>query len=176
MEAPQRKRKKANQKANKMLEAIISTMMLIIGICVFIQKTRARTIVAFIFAFMLLSHNMYFHSLSSNLDMYYISAGILDLLVILFISAMKDSPRLAGDIQNISLISIMFNGLGWLLFVGGQSATAYIALYSLLYGWAIITLIRGEPENDGYFEVDTRLFAFHRNICHRRMVNNGKQK
>ena len=89
---------------------------------------------------------------------------------------MKESPELAGDIQDISLISIMFNGLGWLLFVGGQEATAYMALYVLLYGWAIITLMTGEPENDGYFEVDTRFFAFHRNICHRRMLNSGEQE
>lgn len=158
----------------QVLELSVQALMVIIAVSVFTQRTETRTKIAFIFAFMIGSHNAYFHSFSGNIDMFYISAGILDLIVILIISTMKESPRLAGDIQNISLVSIGFNGLGWLLFVSGQYDVTYRGLFVVLYAWAFITLIRGEPENNGYFEVDSRLFAIHRNVCKRNMLNTGK--
>ena len=159
-----------------MLEATLSTMMIMLGICIFMQKSIARAIIAFIFAFITLSHNFYFHSFSNSLNAYYISAGVLSLVVILLISLMKESPRLAGDIQDIALVSIMFNGLGWVLFRGGAEPTAYMTLYALLYGWTIFILMRGEPRDVGNIRIDTRLFAFPPDICQRILFHYGKSE
>ena len=175
-ETHQRRKRNQSLKVSKVIEMIQPILMATIGVCVFLQPSKARTMVAFVFAFSILSHNNYFHSVSDNIDLYYISAGALDLIVILFISAMKESPRLSGDIQNISLVSIMFNGLGWLLSAGNQYVDAYMFLYILLYGWAIITLIRGEPDKDGCFKIDSRLFAVHRNVCGGNLLHTGKKK
>ena len=130
------------------LEAIVSTLMIIIGLMVFMQDGVARKRVAFYFAFAMAAHAGYFLKISDNLDAFYISAGVIDLIVILLISAMREYPRLSGDIQDISLVSIMFNGLGWLMFKAGVTDHVYISMYIALYSWAIIMLIRREPKRN----------------------------
>ena len=154
-----------------MLEAIVSTLMIIIGFLVFVQDGDARKRVAFYFAFAMAAHAGYFLKISDNLDAFYISAGIIDFIVILLISAMREYPRLSGDIQDISLVSIMFNGLGWVMFKAGMTDQVYISMYIALYVWAIRILTRREPKRNELFGIDTRLFSLHNSSLFRRVFH-----
>lgn len=136
-----------------MIDSLIVFEMCLIGACVFVQKSVPRKMIAFLFAFTILSHQTFFHTISDNIPAYYISAGVLDLIVILVISQMAACPRLARDIQIISLVSIAFNFIGYL----SQEVFAYTLMYVFLYGWSIYILTRGEPHGDT--EINTRFLS-----------------
>lgn len=155
------------------LDILVSVLMILIVLCVFIQskKGRGRTLVASLFAFAIIAHTLYFQYISGDVDLYYFSAAAVSTTVIFAISAMKRAPRLAGDIQDIALVSILFNGLGWILHWAAIPATGYVALYVALYSWAVFILVRKEPANNERIEIDTRMlnlrsYAYLRSLFH----------
>ena len=154
-----------------MLEIILWVLMVAISFLVFTQESVARRRVAFYFAFSILAHAAYFNKISDNVDAFYISAGVIDLIVILLISAMREYPRLSGDIQDISLVSIMFSGLGWLMFKADVTEQVFMSMYIALHSWAIIMLIRREPKRNELFGIDNRLFSLHNSALFRRVFH-----
>ena len=155
------------------LQLVVSIMMITIVLCLFVQKSTPRLYAAAIFAIIINGHDQLFHALSDNQYWYYISAGGTDLLVVMLISNLKCVPRLAIDLQMVALISIVYNFIGWVLYMKGYDAFIYIALYVVLYGWAIIMLLRGEPRNVGDFTMDSWISIFRINAYSRRVLHRG---
>lgn len=157
-----------------MIDSLILFQMYFIGVCVFFQKSEARKMIAFTFAFMLISHDNYFHYLSDHIPSYYISAGILNFIVIHIIARMKETPRLAGDIQWISLIALVLNGTGWATYQPNHEPYVYMLMFSILYGLSIFTLLRGEPHGD--IQTDTRFLSIRPDVCFRFISHHFKEK
>ncbi len=146
--------------------------MAIIWFSVFIQEDSTRFKAAAIFAAPLLLHDFLFHAAFDSIFYYYISAGIIDLAVIIAIGKMVKYTRLSGDIQIISLVSIVYNFVGWMLFTMNATSEAYSVMYIVLYCWTIYALHRGEPEH-GIGRMDTRFFAVRANNFSRRIVHHN---
>ena len=159
------------------LDALVSVLMIIIVLCVFFQHTRGhgRVLVSSLFAFALITHTLYFQYVSDDIDLYYFSAAGVSMAVVFAISATKKASRLAGDLQDIAFVSILFNGLGWILHFAAIPSTGYTALYVALYGWAVFTLVRKEPSNDERIEIDTRMLNIRSYAYLRSLFNNKKQ-
>ena len=153
-----------------MLDGIVLLMMCAIWFGVFIQDDSDRFMVAAIFTAPLLAHDLIFHTVLDSVFYYYLSAGFIDLMVIMAIASMSRFTALSGDLQVISLVSIVYNFIGWILFTSGIESTAYSMMYILLYAWVIYAMYRGEPENGGY-RADSRLFAIHPHGMSRRIIH-----
>ena len=159
------------------VDAIVWAEIGFIWLLFVFQPVTSRKIIAFVYGFTLVFHgvlNVLTPDLPDKELWFYLLGGGLDLAVILYISRMRETSRLAGDIQDISLVSIMFNILGMALSYSGAEAELYMGLFVCLYLWAIYILIKPEPREDGYFKVDSRIFAANRHVCKRNMLNTGK--
>ena len=155
-----------------MLDSFILFQICLIVACVLIQKSSIRRKVAGVFALTVVSHDIAFHTAFEDPYFYYLSAGILDFIVILYIALMSGFSRLSKDIQEISLISIAFNFIGYLIV--DEQLLAYNLMYVALYGWAIFTLMRGEPLHDDT-QADTLLTLFPTSIFSRFTTNHHKE-
>ena len=131
------------------LDFIMLALMYAIILTIFVQRCTPRTIVATIFAMGIIIHDRLFYAVSEDPWIYYLSAALFDLLVILIIARMNTTLRLATDIQVISIASIFFNLIGWIQYMQGHDVTTYMLMYVVLYGWAIVALLRREPRNAG---------------------------
>ncbi len=164
----------------EMIKPILWAQISIIWLLFIFQKTKIRKVVAFFYGLSLVSHGVFFgivdyETVANEYFWYYVSGGALDLAIIFLIARTNEVSRLLGDIQDISLVSIMFNVLGMFLAYLGVSSGLYQLLYAVLYLWAIFVLFRGEPMNDGYFSVDTRFLALNGN-AHNWMLFNAREK
>jgi len=153
-----------------MLDIAVLGLIICLWYSVFLQPDNTRTSVAILFVLPLMLHDLAFHVAFDSISAYYISAGMIDLCVILAISKMAKYCRLSGDVQVISLVSIVYNFIGWLMFNFGAQVEAYNVMYLFLYGWTLFVLNRGEPKH-GIYGVDTRLFAVHANDSARRVIH-----
>jgi len=147
------------------VDAIVWAEIGFIWLLFVFQPITSRKVIAFVYGFTLMFHGV-LNAVTPDIlawpskDLwFFLFGGGLDLAVILFISNMKETSRLAGDIQDISLVSIMFNILGLALAYIGAESELYMGLFVVLYIWAIHILIRGEPKEDGHFKIDTRFLA-----------------
>lgn len=163
------------------IEVIVWSQIAIIGMLFVIQPTAARVRLSLFYWVTLISHALLFQFTSDDVIpdkslWFYVFGGALDLAVIAYTCCMKEVSRIVSDIQDISIVSIMFNILGLFLSYTGTEPVAYMALFAVLYSWAIFALIRGEPEKDGNFEVDNRLFAFNRHVHKRNFCHSIEQE
>jgi hypothetical protein len=159
------------------IEIVIWMQIAVICFLFLRQTSTPRRNLSIFYGATLLIHALLFVATPSYEDKYiwfYVLGGALDLSVVIYTCRMKEISRLATDIQDISLVSIMFNILGLSLSYKGVAPDSYMVLFASLYGWAIYTLIRGEPRENGYFEADNRLFAFGRNAHIRDLFRIGK--
>jgi len=77
--------------------------------------------------------------------MYYGSAALFDLLAIILIANLAIPSVLAKQIMTISVVSIIFNYFGWVLWVTYMPPTIYNWSFIVLNLCTIICLIRREP-------------------------------
>lgn len=140
-----------------------------------LQPNAARLYAAFVFVGATLLHEFKF----SDLDgiAYYGSAALLDLLVLILLSGISPIPRLAVRLQIISLISIIANMAGWLIWFLYLPPTVYDFTFYLLYAWALVELIRRNGDNVGGFTVDCWATCFRFDIMSRflRLFKNGTE-
>jgi hypothetical protein len=87
---------------------------------------------------------------------------------------MDSRCRLSQDILIISLISIAYNCIGWIMFNTGYENVIYRIMYLVLYAWAFYVLIRGEPKNAGDAENNSWLYSLRFNAGARHYFNNIK--
>lgn len=155
------------------LDSITIVLMYVIGMCVFVQKTTPRLLAAAAFAGLIIAHDTAFHALSDDPFWYYLTGGITDLTAMAALSNLKRVPRLAIDLQMIAGISLVYNVMGWLMFMRGYDTSAYVAMYVVLYAWAVVVLLMEEPRDDkhGDFSMDSWISFFRVNAHHSRALN-----
>ena len=137
--------------------------MLVIALCIFgvlclIQKIPARRFVACVIAATEALH----YGLFNDLDglMYYGSAALFDLLAIILIVNLAIPTVLAKQLIYICFASIIFNYIGFALWITYMSPTLYNWSFVVLNLFTIICLIKREPghgrhasDNNGNFIV-----------------------
>lgn len=158
------------------IDTLILAQMVTIGLCVIVQNSWERRAVAAVFASTMLIHDWIFHAISSNLFLYYTSAGLVDLTVIMTITRLKRIPRLGVDVQIIAIVSMAYNFLGLILHWSGYSPIMYTSLYAVLYSWAIFVLLRGEPEDARDYSMGSWISAFRFNAHPGHTINHHSQK
>ena len=177
-------KRSASQKAVKMLlidiiEIIVWMQIAVIGMLFSVQPTKSTMRLSLVYGLTLISHAALFE-LTSFFEhkefFFYIFGGALDFAIVIYTCRMVEVSRLASDIQDVSLVSIMFNLIGLTLSYAGMQPELYMALFVALYSWAIWILIRGEPKNDRAIEIDTRLFAFSRHARKRVLCDMSKSE
>lgn len=122
--------------------------MLAITLCIFgvlclAQKIPARRFVACVIASAEVLHYVLFNELEGL--MYYGSAALFDLLAIILIVNFSIPTALAKQMLLISSVSIVFNYIGWALWLTYMPPTLYNGSFIVLNLCTIICLIRREP-------------------------------
>jgi hypothetical protein len=152
--------------------------IVLIGMVSVMQPTKSIMNLNLVYWATLIFHAVLFKVTSDNIPdkqlWFYVLGGTFDLFIIFYTYRMEEISRVVAGIQDVSIVSILFNLLGlFLSYIGGEPEM-YMLLFVMLYARAIYVLIKGEPMDVGYFKVDTRWFAFDRN-AHKRMLFNSSE-
>ena len=123
-----------------MIDNLINVAIFAILILSLVQKGYKDTFAAVVFASGIWAHDLLFSHLNSVY--YFLSAGALDALVIVFI--LRISSKLSNPLSIICLISIIINFVGVALWWNFYEPTIYNSLILCLYFLAIYILLGGQ--------------------------------
>ena len=135
-------------------------MVVFICVLVFFQSSTGRFVAAAIYAFVCGFHSLLFYEFPNGyciLDIppkfYYSSAALCDLVIIIAIAwattTVVKPTRLADNLMDICLISIVLNSIGLILMWQRLPLETYCLSYGALYLIAILALLREDCAN-GY--------------------------
>ena len=152
----------------------------VIWLTVTIQPSTERTVLSAVYGATLLAHLLFasilltdhgsFLFLSHRSIFFWTAAGA-DLFIILFIAKRIIITQLSAELQWISFASIMFNAIGWFLYMREVTAPLYHLIFILLYMRVIWALIKVEPTDATNTRMDHRLIAFRFNAMARRFFH-----
>tara|TARA_R110002124_G_scaffold127499_1_gene287578 strand:+ start:377 stop:841 length:465 start_codon:yes stop_codon:yes gene_type:complete len=123
-----------------MIDDLINVAIFAILMLSLVQKGYKDTFVAVVFASGIWAHELLFSHLNSVY--YFLSAGALDALVIIFI--LRFSSKLSNPLSIICLISIAVNFVGLAFWWNFYEPTTYNSLILCLYFVAIYILMGGQ--------------------------------
>jgi len=122
---------------------LLAITIFIFGILSLMQKTPARRFVGYVIVITEVLHYVLFNELDGL--MYYGSAALFDLLAIILIVNLAIPSALAKQMLYISGVSIVFNYIGWSLWLTYMPPTIYNWSFIVLNLCTIICLIKREP-------------------------------
>lgn len=122
---------------------LLAITILIFGILSLMQKTPARRFVGYVIVITEVLHYVLFNELEGLI--YYGSAALFDLLAIILIVNLAIPSALAKQMLYISGVSIVFNYIGWSLWLTYMPPTIYNWSFIVLNLFTIICLIKREP-------------------------------
>lgn len=134
----------------------------------FIQPNAPRFFAAVLFVSITLTHEIFL----SHLDglMYYGSAALLDLAIIVLTSGINPVPRMVLSLHRVCIASIVLNLAGWVLWFFYFPPLLYDLAFVTLYAWALwIFTKRDRADVGGYtlgswascFRFDRSAWAIH---------------
>jgi hypothetical protein len=130
------------------LPVVYIVLIVAMGATTFAQKTNDMMFAAYVFTGSILMFDFVSHFVEMDTFYYYITAGLIDVLVLNILVRLVNPCRLAYDLAIISFISIGYNFVGFIMLYQGLEDTVYRFMYFVLYGWAFYVLTRGEPKHD----------------------------
>lgn len=136
-----------------MLEALYILTAILVVVAV-LQPTEERLAIGGLFAVLSAVH--FIVMLNAEGLLYYGSAALCDLIVILASVRIKHASRTIIAIQHICIASIVLNCVGWVMWMTYMPPHAYNASFIALYAWAIVTLIRKDDANARDDKLDSR--------------------
>lgn len=113
------------------------------------QPNAPRLFAAVTFVGVILLHELAFSSLDGL--MYYGSAALLDLLIVVITSGINPVPKMVLSLQRLCLFSILLNLLGWVLWLLYLPPWPYDLAFVAVYAWALYILIRRDRADVGGF-------------------------
>jgi hypothetical protein len=125
-----------------MINALISAILII----ALFQTNSDRRFPALVFALFVWLHCVSMSGLEGF--WYFFTAGLCDIVIIAIIACWARVSALADSLITISIISIVFNCYGWLLWVSYLPVSSYNYSITALYLIAILSLLRGDCAND----------------------------
>lgn len=124
---------------------------LIIG-SLFFQPSQSRLFTGGVFIFILMLHELLFGQAEGL--MYYASASLFYVGIIILTAAASRVTRLVLDIHKICLASIFINALGWALWFFYFPPAIYNIAYIGLHCWAIYALMQRTRRKENGFRTD----------------------
>jgi len=118
----------------------------ILCVAAVIQGNASRWYIASCFCIGVLMHNAFFYHVENS--MYYLSAAMIDLIVMVIISRFK-CRAFVYKMLFVCVVSIMLNGLGWALWHFYLPPTFYDQLFLLFY-CSVIAIFINEGLNVGF--------------------------
>jgi len=86
---------------------------------------------------------------------YYGIAAMADLLIMILTSQINPMPRMVVNLHRLCLISIIANGIGWLMWFFYLPPDFYNGIFIVLYAWAIIILCERDHAGVDEFRADS---------------------
>lgn len=123
-----------------------------------LRQDERRFPAALVFAASLLIHDVFLSKLDGLF--YYGSAALFDLIVITWLANLRQTSRLTVNLLRLSLVSIVLNFSGWIMWIMYQLPALYNLSYIVLYLCAIIALIKKEGLGDGSYTLDRWVCCF----------------
>ena len=124
------------------------TTALIVIACVvaLFQPSRERFCIAVAYSVTCAIHLFLCDDLTGVL--YYLSAGVFDLIVLLFICLRARPARFADIMVSVCAGSLVLNFYGWVIYEQYMEPISYNTASHVLYVFAIYVLLRRDWEND----------------------------
>jgi len=136
---------------------MIEILAVIIMLLAMMQADEERYHVAMIFAIATLAHLLVVGFLDSG-HVYYISAAVFDVLIMMLISRIPKIVGLTITIYRICIAEILVNAAGWAMWVSYMDPYWYNVAFMVLHLWAILALMQKDEIDDvGGYRVDNRL-------------------
>ena len=124
---------------------ILTLLIYAIVVVAFIQPNAPRLFAAVIFMGVTLLHELFLSSYTGLI--YYGSAALLDLAIIIIISGINPVPKMVLRLHNICIVSIFANLVGWILWFFYYPPLVYDTAFAAIYIWVLITLIKRDGLN-----------------------------
>ena len=128
---------------------MISCLVVAICILALFQTSQPRLITAVIYAAVVGGYSLLAVHAPAGQSFPYFLGAFLDVAIIALIAVYADPTRLAGNLIDVCLISIVLNCVGFIVWFSGMPLDAYNLSYGALYLIAILSLLR-EERADGY--------------------------
>jgi hypothetical protein len=143
------------------MSELTTFLLIVLPLAAIIQPNAQRLFAAVIFVGITLLHEV-FLSHTTGL-MYYGSAAMFALAVIILTSGIRPVPKLVMRIHMICVTAIGLNFIGFILWFNYIDPALYNFSFVLLYLWALVTLIRKDKTDVGSFSLDSWRTCFHYN-------------
>lgn len=124
---------------------MLDALMLVLLLVAAFQPTAERAYAGLMFACVSIIHYVLMFDVGGWA--YYFSAALLDAAVIFFTIRLRIISPVIESLHAICYISILMNFFGWLLWQLYLPPDAYNAAFLLIYGWAILNLLRRESDD-----------------------------
>ena len=92
----------------------------------------------------------------ADTDVYYYGiAAMADLLIMILTSQINPMPKMVVNLHRLCLVSIIANGIGWLMWYSYMPPDLYNYFFVALYIWAIIILCERDYAGVDEFRADS---------------------
>lgn len=116
----------------------MNIVLFIFAVLPLIQFNRNRALLCALFCYSAILHDVLFGAADG--EMYYLSAAAFDFVVVMVLHRLFDS-KLSVTIQKISLLSMLLNFGGYILWYNYMEPMMYDYLFLALYAYAIFIFI-----------------------------------
>jgi len=120
---------------------------------IFNQRNATRFYAAAVYLFVAMVHELAFKDVDG--PQYYGIAAMADLLIMILTSQINPMPRMVVNLHRLCLISIIANGIGWLMWFFYLPPDFYNGIFIVLYAWAIIILCERDHAGVDEFRADS---------------------
>lgn len=137
---------------------MMTVVLIALLVCVWMQPTLARGYVALLFAGVTLLHEI----IGTRLDgiMYYGSAALCDLAIIVLTSGLRPVPAMVTRIHLICFASIVANAVGWAMWAAYLPPTVYNATFVAIYIGAVVVMLKRDNSDVGGHSPNSRRANF----------------
>ena len=123
----------------------ITTLLLLLFVTVFFQVTEERRQNAAIYIGLVWSADIFFSHLSS--ESYFIVMALFNSLILISFRFFVKETALGVRLSIVSLLSIFTNAVGLALWWNYDSPTTYVNMFIMLYGTAIVSLLKQDDSD-----------------------------
>lgn len=133
---------------------------------IFRQKNVARFYAASVYLLVAMAHELAFKDVDG--PQYYGIAAMADLLIMILTSQISRMPKMVINLHRLCLVSIIGNGIGWVMWYSYMPPNLYNYFFVALYIWAIIILCERDHAGVDEFRADSwfnSIFGLTRSGC-----------
>lgn len=155
---------------------IITTLLLVLFCTVFFQITDERRTTAAVYIGLVWAADIFFGDLPG--ETYFVVMMFFNLSILLCLQFLVKPTELGVRLAHVSLLSIITNAVGLALWWNYYPPTIYVNMFIVLYGVAIVSLLKQDDSdvrqlgNDEHGGLWSRMFGDHSS----RRVLNGSDK